>query len=524
LQDIYSFQPVSDRSRRAPSNWQEENVVIGSAPAISPIGPSVLSESQVLALDRASRQVLAEVGVRVPAGLLEEYAGGGVNLDKVRGILHIEPAAIDDALRTVPRAVHLFPREDGVPVSIGQGHPPRFAAGFNATFDWDPVAGQRRRPGVGDVAECARISHHLREIDVVGPLFIPHDVPSRTSLLHALAAVLENTTKPVLFAPENDAEAEAALELLRAAGGDEAVSRRPVGLCQFSPSSPLFWNEGTLCGFLRVVRAGLPCTILPGPLAGATSPYTLAANLVQKNAEMLCGLVISQRVNPGAPVLCYNGGGQFDMSGQCAVFGTPEIALILMAGTQLARHYGIPSHACIPCSDSHTPDVQLGFENGVLFMAGLASGTHLMVNAGMFASGETGCREQLVLDDGAIANARRIARGITVDDEHLCMDAFRRAGPGGSYLDDPVTIDNLRSGEWSAAGIWQRGRFESWQAAGSPTIVERARAKGQELCRRAAPVQAQAAAAAVREVARKWEGRGRQVASRGFPCENRQGR
>lgn len=457
------------------------------APARTPLGPSLLSESQVLALDEASREILAEVGVRVPPGLLEDLEGGGIALDRTRGILHIEPGAVDEALRSVPHAVDVYPRGGGDPVSIGEGHPPRFAAGFNATFDWDPVAGQRRRPGVADVAECARISHHLREIDVVGPLFIPHDVPSRTALLHALAAVLENTTKPVLFAPENDAEAGAALELLRAAGGEEAISRRPVGICQFSPSSPLFWNEGTLRGFLRVVRAGLPCTILPGPLAGATSPYTLAANLVQKNAEMLCGLVISQRVNPGTPVLCYNGGGQFDMSAQCAVFGTPEIALILVAGTQLARHYGIPSHACIPCSDSHTPDVQLGFENGVLFMAGLASGTHLMVNAGMFASGETGCREQLVLDDAAIANARRIARGIEVDAEHLCLDAFRRAGPGGSYLDDLSTIEQLRSGEWSAAGIWQRGRFESWQEAGQPTIVERARERARELCRRDIP-------------------------------------
>jgi trimethylamine---corrinoid protein Co-methyltransferase len=479
----------------------------------------ILDGEEIAAIDRASREVLAEVGVRIgTGGLLDEWEGRGLSIERARGVVRIEPRAVEDALARVPRRVEVFRRDGAGSIRIGGGERPRFAAGFNATFDAVFDAGQagtpgasgtaggtRRRPGIRDVAECALLSHHLGNIDVVGPLFIPHDVPSASSLLHALHAVLDNTTKPVLFAPENDAEAEGALAILAEAGGEGAAAGRPIGICQFSPSSPLFWNEGTLRGFLRVARAGFPCTILPGPLAGATSPYTLAANLVQKNAEMLCGLVIAQLANPGTPLLTYNGGGQLEMSAQCAVFGTPEISLILMAGSQLARHYGIPSHACIPCSDSHVPDQQLGMENGVLFMSGLASGTDLMVNAGMFASGETASREQLVIDNEMIGTVRRIAAGMAVDPAHLCADSFRRVGPGGSYLDDPSTLENLRSGEWSTSPLWERRRFERWQERGSPSILSKARAAVEELRGREAPRLPAGTTDRIRQIIRGYE-------------------
>jgi trimethylamine---corrinoid protein Co-methyltransferase len=440
---------------------------------------AAVTDGEIAAIDQVSRGILEETGVRVAgadARLLDELEGLGLAVDHGTCVARFPAALIADALRSVPGPFTVHDRSLTPVFTLGAGHPPRFASGFNATFDCDFSTGVRRPAGVADVAEYARIAQGLDAIDVVGPQLVPQDVPSPTALLHAVAAVLENTDKPVLFAPENDHEAEGVLQILKAAADVQDLGEKPAAICQFSPSSPLFWNADTLRGFLRVVREGLPCTILPGPLAGATSPYTLAANLAQKNAEMLSGLVIAQRACPGARLLAYNGGGQFEMRSQCAVFGTPEIALILMAGTGLAHFYGLPAHACIPCSDSHLPDEQLGWENGLLYMAGLSAGTDLFVNAGMFASGETASREQLVIDAEMIAVLRRLLRGMAVDQEHLCRDALRRAGPHGSFLDDPSTVEHLRSGEWSSSPLWERRRFEHWQTAGSPSVPQKAEA------------------------------------------------
>jgi hypothetical protein len=63
-----------------------------------------------------------------------------------------------------------------------------------------------------EVAESAKISNHLEEIDLVGPEALPRDVPASSALLHAVEAVVDNTVKPMLFSPENDREVTAFLE------------------------------------------------------------------------------------------------------------------------------------------------------------------------------------------------------------------------------------------------------------------------------------------------------------------------
>jgi trimethylamine--corrinoid protein Co-methyltransferase len=194
--------------------------------------------------------------------------------------------------------------------------------------------------------------------------------------------------------------------------------------------------------------------------------------------------VIAQLLNPGTPLLSYNGGGQFDMSSLTALLGTPEVTLILIAGSQLARYYHLPTHACIPDSDSHALDEQLGMENMLHVLAGILGGSDLMVNAGMFATGETAAFEQLVLDDELFRLARRLAQGISVDLEHLCLDSFRRVGPMGHYLEDPATIKYLRSGEWSTSAVFTREKYENWRAKGSKSVVEKAADMAEILKRR----------------------------------------
>ena len=434
----------------------------------------VLSPEELTAIDQASREVLQETGILVRSrDLLLELEGLGLEVDHDGFRVRFSPAQVQKAIGCAPRRIELHDRNGRPAFAIGQGNPPRFAAGFNATFVLDSTGGARRPALKADVAHCARLAHALGDIDLVGPAAVPHDVPAAAAALHSLEAVLDSTTKPVLFAPENDGEAAALLEILEAAGRP-AAGHAPAGICQFSPSSPLFWNEGTLKGFLRVARAGFPCTILPGPLAGATSPYTLASNLVQKNSEALAALTMAQLARPGTPLLVYNAGGQFDMRSQAAVFGTPEVALILLAGTQLARFYGLPTHACFPSSDSHCLDEQLGIENSLQLLACWLARADLMVNAGMLAGGQTASPEQLVIDNDLCALVRRIARGIVVDPEHLCREAFRRVGPGASFLEDPTTLAHLRSGEWSELEVLSRQRHDSWRQEGSPTVVERA--------------------------------------------------
>jgi trimethylamine--corrinoid protein Co-methyltransferase len=444
--------------------------------------PKILSPEELRAIDEASRELLEETGFHVRDGaLLERLEGMGLEVDQGRKRVRVASGRVQEALALTPRRVQLHNRRGEPIFALGGGAEFRFAAGFNATFTLDAGTGERRRACKADVASYARLAQHLSGIDMVGPQVVPHDVPPCSSTLHAVEAVLENTAKPILFAPDDEQETAALIEILRAVTGETEIGHAPIGICQFSPSSPLFWSDCALKGFLRIVAAGFPCTILPGPLAGATSPYSLAANLVQKNAEVLAAVVMAQLVRPGTPLLCNSAGGQFDMRFQTAVFGSPEVLLLLMAGTQLAQSYGLPTHACFPSSDSHSLDEQLGIENSMQLLACLFSGVDLMVNAGMFAAGETACPEQMVIDNDICGALRRLSRGIEVDEQHLCRDALRRVGPGGSFLEEPSTLANLRSEEWWEPAIMGRQRYEQWKDGGAASVVQRAREGVQQI-------------------------------------------
>jgi len=435
----------------------------------------VLSNEELALIDRASRDILKEVGVKITSNevlaLLEDK---GVRVDYDRSVATFEPDVVQKAIDLAPAEVRVYNRDRSYSLRIGEGHPARFASGHNAVFTWRGAAASRTSATKQEVGEFAKLANYLEQIDVVSPQAMPQDVPAPSSLLHGVDAVINNTVKPILFSPENDRELSAIVEMLRVVSDGGRVGENPIAICQFSPSSPLFWSEGAVKGFVSVVGEGLPCTILPGPLAGATSPYSLAANLVQKNCEVLSGVVIAQLIHPGAPLLCYNGGGQFDMRSMTALLGTPEVTLILIAGSQLAHYYRLPTHACIPDSDSHELDVQLGMENMLHVIAGTLGGSDLMVNAGMFATGETAAFEQLVLDNELFKVARRMAQGVCADLEHLCLDAFRQVGPMGNYLEDPSTMKFLRSGEWSTSQIFTREKYANWKTKGSKSAVEKA--------------------------------------------------
>jgi trimethylamine--corrinoid protein Co-methyltransferase len=442
----------------------------------------VLNDEELALIDRSSRDILNEVGIRIRSrrilSLLEEK---GVSVDHDNYQATFDPDLVQKTIDLAPGEVRVFNRERSYSLVLGEGNAPRFASGHNAIYTQNASTCSRSPATKKDVERFAKLANYLEQIDVVSPEAMPQDVPPASSLLHGVDAVINSTVKPILFSPESERELTAIIEMLKVVSGGGSIGDRPIGICQFSPSSPLFWNEATLSGFIRIAQEGFPCTILPGPLAGATSPYSLVANLIQKNCEVLSGVVIAQLVNPGTPLLCYNGGGQFDMSSLTALLGTPEVTLILIAGSQLARWYHLPTHACIPTSDSHALDEQLGMENTLQVIAGILGGSDLMVNAGMFATGETAAFEQLVLDNELFVVARRLAQGIRVDSEHLCLDSFRRAGAMGNYLEDPSTLKYLRSDEWSSTQLFTREKYEHWKARGVKTVVEKAAQRAEHL-------------------------------------------
>jgi trimethylamine--corrinoid protein Co-methyltransferase len=435
----------------------------------------VLDREELLLIDRSTKQVLQEVGVEIPSRrVLGLLADRGCTVDFTCRVVRFDPEIVDWAVRSTPPEFSVYRRNGSGSFPIGIGQKTRIASGHCAVFLFDPNTGRRTPMVLEEIGLFAKLANYLDQIDLVAPQALPMDRLGKSAILHAVDAVLNNTEKPVLFTCEDDTEVSGILELVKNALQSEDLSHHPCVVAQFSPSSPLYWNQGTVEGFVRVVEEGVPCTILPGVIAGATGPFTLAGALVQKNAEVLAGVVLAQVVKEGAPLLAVNGTAKFDMRSANAVFSAAENTLLEIAGNQLSDLYGIPSHGCVPTSDSHVLDQQIGIENMRSILMNIASGASLIVNAGMFASGRTASFEQLVIDNEVAKIARRLHEGIKVDRETLAVEAIRRVGPKGNYLLDSSTVSHLRSGEWLESELFVRETYDRWEQEGRKGLVGRA--------------------------------------------------
>jgi trimethylamine--corrinoid protein Co-methyltransferase len=79
--------------------------------------------------------------------------------------------------------------------------------------------------------------------------------------------------------------------------------------------------------------------------------------------------------------------------------------------------------------------------------------------------------EMLIIDDEIVEHALRIARGIQVNDYTLAVDVIRKVGPGGNFLAERHTLDNLLK-ELLAPRISNRETYETWQRNGSKSVVD----------------------------------------------------
>ena len=118
----------------------------------------------------------------------------------------------------------------------------------------------------------------------------------------------------------------------------EGLADRPVLLGIINTNSPLQLDVPMAEGLIALAEHGQVNVITPFTLAGAMAPVTLAGALVLQHAEAMAGIVLTQIVRPGVPVMYGGFTSNVDMRSGAPAFGTPEYAKAAQARGQLARH------------------------------------------------------------------------------------------------------------------------------------------------------------------------------------------
>ena len=436
----------------------------------------VLSKREIEEIDFYSKKLLKDKGILIPSDKLKEtLKRKGVEFDGF--IAKFNEKIIGDSIKSAPKVIKIYNRDLNYSLDIGKGT--KFASGHNAVYIFDK--GNKKRISIKkkEVGNFALISDYLSEIDLVGIQAYPQDVYPRSSILHGLDAVFDNTSKPVYFSPETINETVYLLKIVRTISSD--FKKYPVGICQLSPHSPLAWDKNTIEALVVLAENNFPIVVLPAPFSFVSAPITLAGEILQSNAELLSSLAITQLINPGTPFIFGNAKATADVATGEYLIGTPECNLFRIASAQIAKYYNIPSHSIGPDTDSNLHDEQNGFEKIASLISETLAGTNLIINAGMFATGMTVSYEQLLIDAELIRFVKRYIKGININKETLAYDSLKEVGHGKDFLTNSLTLKYLRSDEHIRPIVSNRKNFEIWRQSGSLDIAQNSEAMAEEI-------------------------------------------
>ncbi|TEU09180.1 hypothetical protein E3J20_06935 [Candidatus Bathyarchaeota archaeon] len=447
---------------------------------------SLLGKGKVDSIHSASIEILEKVGVMVKnqAALeLLKAAGCVVKDNNVR----MSQGLVEESLKTVPSSFELYSREGDTQHNVG-GDNVIYNPGSAAIYFIDRETGEMRRANAKDFKELVRLTDALEHIKAQSTAMVPADVPEGISDLYRLYVILRNSTKPIVtgaFTKEGLIDMKRMLEAV--VGGPEELARAPRAIFDCCPSSPLMWSDVTCQNLIDCAEHGIPAEIIPAPQMGATSPVSIAGTLVEANAEFLSGVVISQLAKAGAPVIYGGSPSAFDMRYCTARLGAVEAVMAACASAEIGKHYGVPTHGYLGLSDSKAVDGQSSFESGMGILLAAMAGVNIVSGPGMQASENCQSLEKLVIDNELCGTAYRLIEGITVDDTALAIEIIAKVGPGGHFLAERHTRENLRKERFMPSDVLDRLSPDAWEKAGYKDTTQRAKEAVDRLLKEHAP-------------------------------------
>jgi trimethylamine--corrinoid protein Co-methyltransferase len=143
----------------------------------------------------------------------------------------------------------------------------------------------------------------------------------------------------------------------------------------------------------------------------------------------------------------------------------------VVAGTEMARYYGLPAESSGLCTQTYEPDLQTAWEKADSGLLVALAGPDVLVGPGLLGGATILCLEQIVLDVEMIRGARQAHAGIPVRDDLWLDEVMDKVGPCGSFLGERSTRTGARNGEWRLSDFGVQSSWDAWRASGSPGTV-----------------------------------------------------
>jgi trimethylamine--corrinoid protein Co-methyltransferase len=429
-------------------------------------------------------KAFANIGVQMNhAEARELFRDAGAEVEESSGIVKVPSDLVQELVSRAPSSVTLCGRaENGeLDCKIG-GDTVYMGTGGTALNVQDPGSRHARRSTLKDVMNMARLVEALDNIHFYMLNVYPNDLPDEDIDVNRFGAALNRTQKHVMGGVYTIAGVRNVIKMAEIiAGSPEALRERPFISMVTCNISPFKLDKSYSQLAIEVARNRIPVVVPAEPLCGATAPITLAGNLVVQNVDTLAGVMLTQLVNRGTPVLYGCISSITDLRDMKYLSGAVEMGLMNAASAQLARFYQLPLYSTAGMSDSKVNDPQSAYESAITgLMVALAGGNCIHDAAGFLEFCMTASFDKLVIDNEIIGMIMRAVEGIQVDDTTLAFDVLKKAGPGGHFVSSRHTRRYMRSEQYHPQ-LSDRNNRDKWESSGAKDTNARATDKVREI-------------------------------------------
>ena len=384
---------------------------------------------------------------------------------------------VEDALRKAPHRLTLYNRLGNLAIRA-QDYNTHYGGGSDCLNILDHRTGERRPPVLSDLVDAVKVIDSLLELDFVMSMVLPSDVDQQIYDRYQMEAMLQHTTKPIVYVTPDFEGCKAAVEMCEAVAGNREVFRqKPFAACYINVTSGLVANQEALQKCIYLSEKGLPMMYIPLNAGGVNSPSTTAGCMATMNAGTMLGVVLSQLVNPGTPLAIPGwNGGPYNLQ---TMVGNYVLADEQGVPTTMGKYYQLPVFGLGGSTDAKILDQQCGFETTISLMTALIHGANIVHDVGFMDSGLQASLQLLVMANEFIGFIRAATRGVEVSDETLALDLVEKMGPTGNYLDQPHTMKHMREPFYSK--LMDKGVYAQWEQKGKKSMEQLAAEKIEQI-------------------------------------------
>ncbi|MFC1522490.1 trimethylamine methyltransferase family protein [Elusimicrobiota bacterium] len=440
-----------------------------------------LSEEEINLIHSQSLRVLEEIGIKAAGtAAFDVFKKAGANTQG--NIVKISRSMVKDALESTPSKVMMYGRDDKYNLALKE-RDAHLGTGGAALSVIDIDSKEPRTATLKDIMLLARLVNKLDHIEFYLRPVVAQDIPKEVLDINKYYASMLGTTKHVMGSAYSSQSLEQVIKLASIiAGSEETLRSKPfVSFITCWMKSPLALDPHPTGLMMEIVKKGLPVVLSSAPMAGSTAPVTLSGCLVQLHAEMLSGVVLTQLINPGAPVIYGYVPSIANPMTMDYIGGAAEFGLLNASAVQIAAYFGMPNYSSAGLTESKVPDAQAGIEKALsVLQVAQAGGNYIHHAAGMLESMLSVSYAQYVIDNDILGMTARILKGVEVNDEKMAFDVIAKVGPGGNYISQKHTAKNVRK-EYFFPKVMDRSLRKEWKKKGSCDLWQKANDQAKEI-------------------------------------------